>query len=193
MLRTFPSTRLTFVCIVRIGCNWWSQNLPAVKGCYERNFVVFKQIYAFECLHPACNKPTSMLTARCIVSVSTNAEFTLLVRRAFMWATYLLGSWTTGTGWDGMRHSILCKSLLPQFEKKKDTKHFNRISKTSSRWHGDPNVCRPPHVHDRWAHLRCPFSMPKRMNLRRSPRCARTVPHFKRTYDKLLFISPGSW
>jgi len=90
--------------------------------------------------HPACNKPTLILTARWIVCASTNAEFTPLVRRVFMWATYLHGSWTTGTGWDGMRHSILGKSLLSKFKKK----HLNRSSKTSSRWHGDPNVRRPP-------------------------------------------------
>lgn len=72
--------------------------------------------------HPACNKPTLILIARWIVYASTNAEFTPLARRAFMWATYLHGSWTTGTGWDGMRHSILGKSLLSNSKNKNDSK-----------------------------------------------------------------------
>ena len=60
-----------------------------------------------------------------------------------MWATYLHGSWTTGTGWDGMRHSILGKSLLPN-SKIKNKIDTNPSTERRSRWHGDPNVRRPP-------------------------------------------------
>ena len=84
----------------------------AVKGCYERNFVVFKQIYAFETFTSGMQQADVDSDSEVDRLRSTNAEFTPLVRQAFMWATYLHGSWTTGTVWDGMRHSILGKSLL---------------------------------------------------------------------------------
>src|SRR5258708_21802465 len=70
-------------------------------------------------LRLVCNKPTLILTARWIVCASTNAEFMPHVRRVFMWATYLHGSWTIGTVWDGMRHSILGKSFVIEKKKKK--------------------------------------------------------------------------
>lgn len=142
-------------------------------------------------LQPACNRPTSILTARWIVCASTNAESMPLVRRAFMWATCLHGSWTTGTAWDGMRHSILGKYFLLN-EKKP-----NRISKTSSRWHGDPNVRRPPARSRPMGPPTLPIQHaqanepPQEPTLRTedSPVIDRTtadpppVPHFERTYD----------
>ena len=124
-------------------------------------------------LRPACNKPTSILTARWIVYASTNAEFTPPVRRAFMWATYLHGSWTTGTEWDGMRHSILGKSLLSQFKKKDTTEFLNVVSGGMA----TQTYVGRLHARDQWALLRCPFSTPQRVSLHRSPRYARrTLP-----------------
>ena len=148
-------------------------------------------------LHPACNKPTSILTARWIVYASTNAEFTPLVRRAFMWATYLHGSWTTGTVWDGMRHSILGKSLLSN-SKKNEQSTTTEFLKCRSRWHGDPNVRRPPARSRPMGPPPLPIQHtpanepPPEPTLRTedSPVIDRTtkvdpppVPHFERTYD----------
>ena len=124
-------------------------------------------------LHPACNKPTLILTARWIVYASTNAEFTPLVRRVFMWATYLHGSWTTGTGWVGMRHSILGKSLLSNPKKKKEQTISTELLKRLPGGMATQMFVGRPHAHEQWAHLHCPFSMPKRMSLHKSPRCAR--------------------
>ncbi len=126
-------------------------------------------------LQPACNKPTLILTARWIVCASTNAEFMPLVRRVFMWATYLHGSWTTGTGWDGIRHSILGKSLL-SIEKKKQNASTEFLKRRPGGMATQTFVGRP-HARDQWAHLHCPFNIPnKRMNPHRSPRCARRTP-----------------
>ena len=91
-------------------------------------------------LRRAFNKPTSIPTERWIVYVSTNVGSIPRARRDFMWATCLHGFWITGIEWDGMRHSIPGKTL---FETNKPVS-ARRVSKTSPRWHGDPNVRRPP-------------------------------------------------
>jgi hypothetical protein len=121
-------------------------------------------------LQPTCNKPTSIPTAKWIVYVNTNVGFMPLGRRAFMWATFLHGSWTTGTGWDGMQHSILGKPFFP------NKCHYRRTSKKRHPGGMATRTCAAPlHASDPWAHHHCRCSTPRRASRRRSLRYVRRI------------------
>lgn len=91
----------------------------AVKGCYERNFVVFKQIYAFETFTSGMQQ----------ADVDTDSEVDRL--REYERRIYAARK-------AGFHVGNLSSRILD---------HWHRMgwyATFHSRWHGDPNVRRPP-------------------------------------------------
>ncbi|KAF8273333.1 hypothetical protein EI94DRAFT_1716464 [Lactarius quietus] len=94
-------------------------NFLAVKGCYERNFVVFKQIYAFETFTAGMQQ----------ADVDSDSEVDRL--REYERRIYAARK-------AGFHVGNLSSRILD---------HWHRMgwyTTFHSRWHGDPNVRRPP-------------------------------------------------
>ena len=161
----------------------------AVKGCYERNFVVFKQIYAFETF--TANMQQADVDSDSEVDRLREYERRIYAARKAGFhvgnlSSRILDHWHR-MGWYATFHSRQVSFLLRP----------NRISKTSSRWHGDPNVRRPPARSRPMGPPSLPIQHaqanepPQEPVLRTedSPVIDRTaadpppVPHFERTYD----------
>ncbi|KAH9031749.1 hypothetical protein EDB85DRAFT_1865508 [Lactarius pseudohatsudake] len=145
----------------------------AVKGCYERNFVVFKQIYAFETFTAGMQQ----------ADVDTDSEVDRL--REYERRIYAARK-------AGFHVGNLSSRILD---------HWHRMgwyATFHSRWHGDPNVRRPPARPRPMGPPTLPLQHPQASAepqqepalrgeespvLERSTADPPPVPHFERTYD----------
>jgi len=107
--RSFRTHRFPHLIFSVHSAHWMhlvSQDLPTVKGFYERNFVVFKAALAFETFIRGIQDRLTLSPKRGGSSgVSTNVVSMPLVRRAFMWAFIFHGSGPLAQ-WDGVHFSI---------------------------------------------------------------------------------------